>query len=408
MFSVTGSFGLDVFGQLDDVVRVLDAQHFEHLPMELTHIIQLRRLLSELQRSLILHHTLRHRGGIRVRHRNNIDATIKVLHPVEVIVRVVGVLLGHIVMDNPSDQTQLTLHRSMQAGLNPGHHLHRPLKQGQCGAHGGLWVHVAYLDVRHGADATALLDHIAEQLVQDARGLFIWQREQGVPDRSARYINIAPLTRHEGSIVALDTHPFGLEASGQVGQRASVDQLAEDGCGALRKATDQMHEASAVEAKTRQVGVVDEVVALILVLVVLVPITADRQDGARTQVNGDHIGTCDAIGIVEGLRHVVVDVHLEDGVPVVVVEADRRPVQFVILLLNVAAFRRRCREIDVAVEALRLQLPITSISGFSSSHGYSARSTRMFRRAIGDRHEVLSRDKHGDRTPLHADRSRSS
>ena len=120
----------DVIGQLDDVVRILDAQHFEHLPMELTQIIQLRRLLSELQRSLILHHTLRHRGGIRVRHRDNINPTIKVLHPVEVIVRVVVVLLGHIVVDNPSNKTQLALHRSMQAGLHPRHHLHRPLKQG--------------------------------------------------------------------------------------------------------------------------------------------------------------------------------------------------------------------------------------------------------------------------------------
>ena len=40
-----GVFRLDVIGQLDDVISVLDAEHLQHLPVQLAHVIELRCLL---------------------------------------------------------------------------------------------------------------------------------------------------------------------------------------------------------------------------------------------------------------------------------------------------------------------------------------------------------------------------
>ena len=57
---------LDVFRQLDDFVSILDAKHLQHLPVQLAHVVQVRGLLRQLKGCLILHHTLRHGGRIRV------------------------------------------------------------------------------------------------------------------------------------------------------------------------------------------------------------------------------------------------------------------------------------------------------------------------------------------------------
>jgi hypothetical protein len=55
-----GVGGLDVVLGRDELVRVLYAQHLDHLTVQLRQVVYLRRLLRHLQHSLVLHHALRH------------------------------------------------------------------------------------------------------------------------------------------------------------------------------------------------------------------------------------------------------------------------------------------------------------------------------------------------------------
>ena len=202
---------LDVVRKLDDVRSVLNTQHTQHLLVQLTHVVQLWGLLSQLQSRLVLHDALSHGGRVGVRYRDDVYTTIEVVFPVRALVHLVGVLFRHVVVDHPGEDAELVLHRSMQAGLNTGHDLQTALQQGQRRTHRGLGAHVAHLDVSHGADATAFLDHVTKQLVQNPTRLLIGHREQALAQRTPGHIGIAPLTRHKGSIVPFDTQALGLQ-----------------------------------------------------------------------------------------------------------------------------------------------------------------------------------------------------
>ena len=71
-------------------------------------------------------------------------------------------------MDDPREDAQLLLHGGVQAGLDTRHNLQAALEQGERGAHRCVCAHVTHLDVGHGADAPAFLDHVTKQRIQDA------------------------------------------------------------------------------------------------------------------------------------------------------------------------------------------------------------------------------------------------
>ena len=56
--------------QCNQFVCVLDTQHFQHLPMELRQVINLRGTLGQLNSRLVLHDPLRHRSGVWITDRN--------------------------------------------------------------------------------------------------------------------------------------------------------------------------------------------------------------------------------------------------------------------------------------------------------------------------------------------------
>ena len=173
--------------------------------MQFTHVVELRSLLRQLESRLILHNPLSHGGRVRIGDRDHVNPTIEVVDPVEVTVHVVGVLLRHVVVDDPREDAQLVLHGCVQAGLDARHDLEAALEQGQRGAHRRVCAHVPNLDVCHGADATAFLDDVAKQRVQDARRLLVWHREQALTERTTRHVSVTPFTGHKWGVITFDT-----------------------------------------------------------------------------------------------------------------------------------------------------------------------------------------------------------
>ena len=96
--------------------------------------------------------------------------------------------------------------------------------------------------------------------------------------------------------------------------------------------------------------------ALLLVIVILVPVLADRHDGAGRLVDGDDVGTCDVIVVVKPLRHDHLDMHLEEHVAVVAIAGVLDALKGVVLLLDVTLLEGGLRKLNVTIEAARLQL----------------------------------------------------
>jgi hypothetical protein len=68
-----------LFRGRDDLADVLQPEDAQHLPVQLRHVVHLRRLGGELQRRLVLHHPLRHRRGVRVGDRQHVDPAVIIL-----------------------------------------------------------------------------------------------------------------------------------------------------------------------------------------------------------------------------------------------------------------------------------------------------------------------------------------
>ena len=259
-------------------------------------------------------------------------------------------------MDDLRENAQLLLHGRVHPRLDASHDLHGTLHEGQRGTYRCLSVDVAHLDVGNRADAARFFDDVPEELVENRRWLLERKREDRVPDGPTGDVHIPELARLKGGVVTLDAETTSLEASRQVGQGSSVDELPQDGRRGARQPTDHVDQADGIEAKARKVRVMDEVIPLFLVLVVLIPIPADRQDDARGEVDGDDVRPRDAISIVVRLRHVVIDVHLEERVPVIIGAGRSNPFDLVVLLLNVTLLKRGRRQLHIAIEAVSLQL----------------------------------------------------
>ena len=258
-----------------------------------------------------------------------------------------------------------------------------------------MGAHVAHLDVSHRADATAFLDHVTKQLIQNPARLLIGHREQALAQRTPGHIGIAPLTRHKRSIVPFDTQALGLQTSRQVRQCTRVDQLAQDRRSRLGEATDQVDQTRAVEAHTREIRIVHEVHHLPLASVIFLPVVSDRQNRARTFVDGNDVGSSYPVLIIVGRGQVDIDVHLKDCTSVIVVRRRVFARHLVIFLFNIRDILLRCGQLHIAVEAYNLQREDLVLGLLH--HVRVARRGLQVRRTVGH-DEVFGGHEHRHRT----------
>ena len=117
-----------------------------------------------------------------------------------------------------------------------------------------------------------------------------------------------------------------------------------------------MDKTHTVSAKARNVRVLYEVLALELLLVVRVPVAADRKDIVGPLFDSDDVRQCDAIVILERIAvNDPIYVDLVDLVAVVVGQAVALLLGF--LLLHIRMDVDGVAQVDVAVEPFNLQLP---------------------------------------------------
>ena len=204
---------------------------------------------------------------------------------------VVAVFFRHVVIDDTSNQAKLILQGSVQPCLNPGHHLHGTLHEGERSSHRGLLRHVPYVDVGNRTYPARLLGYVHQKLVKDRGGFLVWKERDLVPDCSCADIHIPELTGIERGIVALDPQALGFQAGRQVGQRPGVDKLSQNGRCRFGKTAEHVDKTHAVETHARKVAVVDEVHTLQLLPVVIIPVAPYRQNLAGRLFNSDHIWT---------------------------------------------------------------------------------------------------------------------
>ena len=313
---------LEVVVDGDELLCVAHAQHVQHLPVQVRQVVELWSPLGHLHDGLVLHDLLRHCGGVRVAYRDDINRVVVVLlGATRAVLGVVLVVVRSVVPDDVLEQPELLTHRIVDARLHSGHHLQRTFEDGEGGPYRRLRRHITDLEVSSAGEPTPLVHNSAQQGVEDLARLLVRERHDVVAHGPAGHVHVAPLTRTDGGVVPLDPEPLGLEATRQVRQGTCVDQLTDKRRAGLGEGTDQVDEAEGIEAKARDVGVVDEVVALGLVLVVRVPVAADSQNGRRALLDSDHVRQADACGLAVVLvlvtLKVQVDVHLQQLVAVV-------------------------------------------------------------------------------------------
>ena len=352
--------GLLVLGQWHQLVGVLDTQHLQHATVQLGQIVDVRSRLGKLDHCLVLHHALAQGGRVRVAHRDHVHVVVvRAFGARCALVRLVVVVLVRVVADQVTDQLQLFLERVVHARLHGRHDLELALQQSQCGAYRCLRRHVGDLHVCCRGKATAFFHDRVEQVVQGGRRLFVRQRQDVVFERARAHVGIAELARSDRSVVALDPQTTGLQAAGQVGQRAGVDQLTHQAGRAVGEPTDQVEQSKAVGAKAGDVLVVHEVLALQAQGVILAPVATDGQHGVLATDESHHVRQHDAGGLaILALvaQRVALDaqvhVALDQGVAIVVqIGKTRLLVLGLVDLINVLVRRA---DVHVAVEAGRL------------------------------------------------------
>ena len=158
--------------------------------------------------------------------------------------------------------------------------------------------------------------------------------------------------------------------------------------------TDQVDQAEVVEAKSRNVSIVYEVLTLGLELVVLQPVAAYGQHLHRAFFNRHYIRQCytrrlAVLVLVLVPFQIKVDVHLQQLIPVV--HRGGQSSLFVLLLLNLVHCTYRVAKIDVAVEASNLELS-QLVLGFTHAVGNPLCIFKVLRTVGHD--DVFSRDEH--------------
>ena len=291
-----GALRLRLRRRRQDLVDVLDLEGLIHPPVGRVQVVHLRVGLGQLQLRLGQRHALRHGEDVRVADRDDVDATVEVGlddagHPALDLIRVVhrGVLGDH-----PGEDAELVLLGVMQALVDRRHHLHAALEQGHGRADRRLLVHVRGLHVGHVDEPAPCLDQRTKQLGQRCRRLLVRQRDDRVPDVAARSVHVAELARLQRLVTVADPDALGLEARREVGQRACIDQLAQDRGGRAAETAHHVGQAEAVEAETGQELVVGEVLLCLPERVELVVVPADRQHLGRSLVHGDDVRQLDS------------------------------------------------------------------------------------------------------------------
>ena len=225
-------FGFLVVRQGHKLVCVLDAQHLQHLAVQLGQVVDVRGHLCHLDDGLVLHNPLAHGGCVGVAHRDDVNVAVVFLLCAAVGLVWVVVVLGVCVVPNqPGQQLQLLLEAVVQPGLNCRHHLQLALKDGQGSAHGRLCAHVRDLHVRRGSKASAFLHDRAQQLVQNAAWLLVRQGQDVVSERSRADVYVPELAGLNRCVVTLNAKSTRFEASWEVRQRSCIDKLAHDAGG---------------------------------------------------------------------------------------------------------------------------------------------------------------------------------
>ena len=199
-------FRLGVLRGRDDLVRVLDTQRLNHLPMQILHVVDVWRSLRQLQHRLVLHDLLRHRSRVRITDRDDIHIIVVSLFGLAITdLWLVRILIRGIVTDDRSEEFELLLHRVVDASLNRCHDLENPLKHSEGRANRSLRGHVADLEIRHCSEATTILDHLVHQHGKSLARLLVRQRQDVVAHRTRRNVYVSPLAGSDGCVVSLDT-----------------------------------------------------------------------------------------------------------------------------------------------------------------------------------------------------------
>ena len=130
------------------LVSVLDTQHLQHLAVQVRQVINLWGLLAELDRRLVLHDPLGHRGAVRIADRYDLHhVVVGLLGPHIPAVRGVRVILRGVLADDGFEEFELLAHAPVDPCLHRRHQLELALQKSQRGTHRGLGGHVADLHI---------------------------------------------------------------------------------------------------------------------------------------------------------------------------------------------------------------------------------------------------------------------
>ena len=266
--------GLLVFFQRHDLLGVLDAQNRQHPPVKLRQVVNLRSHLRHLDGGLELNDALRQRGSVGIADGDHVhQVVVALLGTLRSVLGIVGVVRVRVVADQVLQELELLLEREVRTGLDSGEDFELAFEQRQGRTHGRLRRHVGHLHVCGGSEATAFLNNIPQQLVQDAGRLLVRQRQDAVADVATSDVHIAELARSDGGVVTLDAQPSALQTSRQIAQRTRIHQLSHQRRRGFSEPANQVEQAKAIRPEAGDVLVVHEVLALEFEWVVLTPIS---------------------------------------------------------------------------------------------------------------------------------------
>ena len=90
------------------------------------------------------------------------------------------------------------------------------------------------------------------------------QGQQVVLEGAAGDVYVAPFCRGNRRVIALNAESFSLKATREISQSTSVNKLTQNRSTRFSKSPNKMNETKSVEPKARNIGVMNEVIALLL------------------------------------------------------------------------------------------------------------------------------------------------
>ena len=309
---------------------------------------------------MVLHNLLRHSCSVRITHWNHSDhVVIRLLGTARTLDGLVVVLFRRVVSNDGLEQLELLAHRVVHASLHRPHHFQSALKDGQCCTYRCLRTHITDVHVPCGCKLSAFLHNVLEQCVQNLAWFFVRQRQDVVAYRARRNIYVPELSRCDRCVVALNAKTARLETARKIRKRTSINKLANKHSGRLSVATNKVNETISIEAKPRNVLIVNKVLTLGVESVPLVPITSYGQNLSRGLFYRHNVRQRDAsllaiLVLVLVALEVKIDVHLQHTVAIIL--ECRHAHLLGLLLLDVVELMRRITQVHVHIEPSFLQL----------------------------------------------------